>query len=104
VRKVAPLDNILGTEVDRKGLLGLLLNYGDVIANVGTTQFVFQGIYNPSGVQLDIVRSQEALFQRKKLAEKDRRRGEMVEWIDAYHREIVSRGGRKKSEGRDAGT
>ena len=103
VRKVAPLDNILGTEVDRKGLLGLLLNYGDVIANVGTTQFTFQGIYNPSGVQLDLVRSQEALFQRKKLAEKDRRRGEMVEWIDAYHREIVSRGGRKKSEGRDGG-
>jgi hypothetical protein len=103
IRKVAPLENILGTEVDRKGLLGLLLNYGDVIANVGTTQFVFQGIYNPSGVQLDLVRSQEALFERKKLAEKDRRRGEMVEWLDAYHREIISRGGRKKSEGRDGG-
>lgn len=103
IRKVAPLENILGTEVDRKGLLGLLLNYGDVIANVGTTRFVFQGIYNPSGVQLDLVRSQEALFERKKLAEKDRRRGEMVEWLDAYHREIISRGGRKKSEGRDGG-
>jgi len=38
-RKVAPLENILGTEVDRKGLLGIVLNYGDVIANVGTSQF-----------------------------------------------------------------
>jgi hypothetical protein len=103
VRKVAPLENILGTEVDRKGLLGILFNYGDVIANVGTTQFVFQGIYNPSAVQLDIVRSQEALYARKKLAEKEKRRGEMVEWIDAYHREIVSRGGRRKGEGRDGG-
>jgi CRP-like cAMP-binding protein len=99
IRKVAPLENILGTEVDRKGLLGLILNYGDVIANVGTEQFVFQGIYDPSAVQLDIVRSQEALYARKKHAEKDRRREEMVEWLDAYHREIVSRGGRKKSEG-----
>jgi hypothetical protein len=103
VRKVAPLENILGTEVDRKGLLGILFNYGDVVANVGTTQFVFQGIYNPSAVQLDIVRSQEALYARKKLAEKEKRRGEMVEWIDAYHREIVSRGGRRKGEGRDGG-
>jgi hypothetical protein len=99
IRKVAPLENILGTEVDRKGLLGLVLNFGDVIANVGTEQFVFQGIYNPSAVQLDIVRSQEALYARKKHAEKDRRREEMVEWIDAYHREIISRGGRKKSDG-----
>jgi hypothetical protein len=87
-RKVAPLENILGTEVDRKGLAGLILNYGNVIANVGTTQFVFQGVYDPSGVQQDIVRAQEAFLERKQRAERDRRREEMVEWLGAYHREI----------------
>lgn len=90
-RKVAPLENILGTEVDRKGLPGLVLNYGNVIANVGTTQFVFQGVYNPSAVQQDIVRALEACLERKKQVERDQRREEMVEWLGAYHRKISRR-------------
>ena len=64
-RKVAPIDNILGTEVDRKGLVGILLNYGDVIANVGTTQFIFEGVLDPVSVQQDIVHAQEAFMQTK---------------------------------------
>ena len=91
VRKVAPLENILGTEVDRKGLVGLVLNYGDVIANVGTTQFAFQGVYDPSGVQQDIARALEAFLERKKRGERDRRRQEMVEWLGAYHQETATR-------------
>ncbi len=90
-RKVAPLENILGTEVDRKGLSGLLLNYGNVIASVGTTEFVFEGVFDPSGVQQDIVRYQEALFERKKSGDRQRRQEEMVEWLSAYHREVGQR-------------
>ncbi len=90
-REVAPLENILGTEVDRKGLLGLLLNFGDVIANVGTTQFVFQGVYDPVGVQQDIVRAQEAVRQRKREKEVGERRQEMVELLNLYHEEIAPR-------------
>ncbi len=87
-RKVAPLENILGTEVDRKGLAGLLLNFGDVIANVGTTQFIFQGVYDPGGVQQDIVRALQAYLARKQQAERDQRREEMLEWLGAYHRQV----------------
>lgn len=87
-RKVAPLENILGTEVDRKGLAGLLLNFGDVIANVGTTEFVFQGVYDPGGVQQDIVRALQAYLERKRQAERDQRREEMLEWLGAYHRQV----------------
>jgi hypothetical protein len=90
VRKVAPIVNILGTEVDRKGVLGLLLNYGDVIANVGTTQFVFQGVYDPVGVQQDIVNAQGELLRRKDESERQRRRSEMVELLDIYHDEFSS--------------
>ncbi len=90
VRKVAPIVNILGTEVDRKGVLGLLLNYGDVVANVGTTQFVFQGVYDPVGVQQDIVNAQGELLRRKDESERQRRRSEMVELIDIYHDEFAS--------------
>jgi hypothetical protein len=97
-RKVAPLENILGTEVDRKGLVGVILNYGDVIANVGTTQFSFEGVFDPIGVQQDIVHAQEAFLQRSKEKERRQRRNEMIELIDIYHGQYTSRPG----EGPDA--
>jgi hypothetical protein len=84
-RKVAPIENILGTEVDRKGLIGILLNYGDVIANVGTTQFTFEGVLDPVSVQQDIVHAQETFLHQKAERDRARRQGEMVELIDIYH-------------------
>ncbi len=84
-RKVAPIENILGTEVDRKGLVGILLNYGDVIANVGTTQFTFEGVLDPVTVQQDIVHAQEAFLQLKSDQDRSRRQSEMVELFDIYH-------------------
>lgn len=84
-RKVAPLENILGTEVDRKGLLGIVLNYGDVIANVGTSQFTFDGVFDPVTVQQDIVHAQEAFLERRAERERKKRQREMVELLDIYH-------------------
>jgi hypothetical protein len=84
-RKVAPLENILGTEVERRGLVQLALNFGNVIANVGTSQFVFEGVFDPAGVQQDIVRAQEALLQRLRETEAGQRRDEMVELLHLYH-------------------
>jgi hypothetical protein len=90
-REVAPLENILGTEVDRKGLAGLLLNYGTVTAAVGTAEFKFQGVFDPVGVQQDIVRAQEAVLARKREKESGQRRDEMVELLRLYEKEIASR-------------
>ena len=84
-RKIAPLENILGTEVKRKGILGVMLNYGDVVASVGTEQFVFEGVWNPMETQQDIVRAQEALLERRRQLEKRQRRNEMVELFQIYH-------------------
>jgi hypothetical protein len=97
-RKVAPLENILGTEVDRKGLVGVMLNYGDVIANVGTTQFTFHGVFDPIGVQQDIVHAQEAFMQRNKEKERRQRRNEMIELIDIYHDQYTSRPGERPDD------
>lgn len=88
-RKVAPIENILGTEVDRKGILGLMFNYGDVITNVGTTQFVFRQVFDPVGVQQDIVNAQGTLLQKKHETEQQRRRDEMVELLDIYHEKFT---------------
>ena len=90
-RKVAPIENILGTEVDRKGILGLLLNYGDVIANVGTSQFFFEGVLDPVGVQQDIAHAQEAFLERRDVDMRKRRQTEMVELIDIYHDRFAGR-------------
>jgi len=91
MRKVAPLENILGTEVDQKGIVGIMLNYGDVITNVGTEQFTFEGVYDPVGVQQDIVHAQEAYLQGRTDRERSQRRDEMVELLDIYHDQYASR-------------
>ncbi|OGO20430.1 MAG: hypothetical protein A2Z14_04665 [Chloroflexi bacterium RBG_16_48_8] len=88
VRKVAPLENILGTEVERKGLIGILLNYGAVITNVGTEQFTFRGVYDPASVQQEIVQAQEAFLERESETQRRQRREEVVEWLSAYHEEV----------------
>jgi len=91
VRMIAPLDNILGTEIDRQGFLGVMLNFGSVIANVGATQFVFHGVYDPVSVQQEIVFAQDALLERHAETERVQRRDEVVEWLSAYHEEIRDR-------------
>jgi Cyclic nucleotide-binding domain len=98
-REVAPLENILGTEVDRKGLSGLLLNYGTVTAMVGTAEFKFQGVFDPVGVQQDIVRAQEAILARKRDKESGQRREEMVELLRLYEKEIASRRSQPQADG-----
>lgn len=90
LRKVAPLENILSTEVKRKGITGMLLNYGDVIAEVGTAKFTFEGVFNPAEVQQDIVRAQEALLERKRLRDQQRRQDELLDWLTVYHQETQS--------------
>ncbi len=87
MRKVAPLENILSTNVQRRGLAGLVLNFGDVVAEVGTAKFTFEGVYQPNLVQQDIVRAQEALMESRQQLERHQRREELVEWFGAYHEE-----------------
>jgi hypothetical protein len=86
-RKVAPIENILGTKVDRTGPLGVLLNFGSVMTNIGTDQFIFDGVFDPSGVQRDIVKALETRLALMKEDERRQRREEMIEWLRAYHRE-----------------
>lgn len=92
VRMVAPLENILGTEIDRKGIFSILLNFGSVIANVGTAEFSFDGVYDPARVQQDIVFAQDSFLERQAEVERTQRRDEVVEWLSAYHDEVDSRG------------
>ncbi len=85
-RKEAPLDNVLSLKYERPGLLGILLNYGTVTAKVATEDFKFEGVYDPVSVQNDVYRRLEARHAAREKAEGERRRGEIVEWFEVYHK------------------
>ena len=54
IKKVAQLDNILSIEYKRLGLMGLFLNFGTVTVAVGTSEFTFNYVYDPSRVQQEL--------------------------------------------------
>ncbi|MGB8253626.1 MAG: cyclic nucleotide-binding domain-containing protein [Anaerolineaceae bacterium] len=87
-RKTAPLENILSINYRKRGLMGLLLNYGTVNIQVGTESLIFDYVRDPSGVQREIFRRiadrQTAMRQAGLEAERDR----MSQWIAAYHRRV----------------
>ncbi|MCI0520381.1 MAG: cyclic nucleotide-binding domain-containing protein [Chloroflexi bacterium] len=87
VRKSAGLGDILTLEHERKGLIRLIFNYGDVIIRVSATQFVFKGVRFPDEVQEDIANYIEAFKRRKASADAEQERTRMRAWLGAYHEE-----------------
>jgi len=87
LKKTANLDTILSIEHERVNILGILLNFGTVTVNVGDTQFIFYGVYNPDQVHQDISDRQEALNRKAIEAEAKRERERMVNWLVAYYEE-----------------
>jgi CRP-like cAMP-binding protein len=84
-RKSAPLANVLSLKYERPGLLGVLLNFGTVVATVAGTEFRFEGVFDPPGVQNDVYRRIETLKAKKEEGENTRRRQELADWVLAYH-------------------
>lgn len=83
-RKSAPLANVLSLKYERPGLLGILLNFGTVVAMVAGTEFRFEGVFDPVGVQNDIYRRQEMQKAKKSAAEEATKRADMADWLLAY--------------------
>lgn len=85
-RNAAQLENILGTEYQRIGLLGNIFNFGTVYITVGGTKLAFENVLDPAAVQSDINRrfaARKAKNEQERVA-KDRER--MAEWLATYHR------------------
>jgi hypothetical protein len=87
-RKTAMLENILSINYRRRGLLGVLLNYGTVNIQVGTESLVFEYVRDPSKVQREIFRRMAERQTTLKKANIDSERDRMSQWITAYHRRI----------------
>jgi Cyclic nucleotide-binding domain len=87
IKKTAPLESILSVEHFRDGIIQLYFNFGYVYINVGETQFVFRGVYNPDQVHQDISDYLEALSQRKREKQAERERDRMLDWLTTYKSE-----------------
>jgi len=87
-RRAAPLDNILGTHYERIGFLGYILNFGTVYIDVGSTQFTFQDVLDPAGVQSDIDHRRLSRIAAKKETEQTTERNRMADWIASYHQNV----------------
>jgi hypothetical protein len=86
-KKTAPLDSILSLEVERFGLIGMLLNFGNVVANVSGQKFVFRGIYDPVTAQLDISTRMDAYRRKRREDEESRGDEHMLEWVKLLYEE-----------------
>jgi hypothetical protein len=84
-KKIAQLDNILSIEYKRLGIMGLILNFGTVYINIGTAQFTFDEVYDPSRVQQDIFRRIAERTYRKKQEDIQTERERVGDWITTYH-------------------
>jgi hypothetical protein len=84
-RNAAPLENILGTVYERRGLLGNLFNFGTVFITVGGNKMAFEDVMDPASVQSDIDRRRMARQQKKSEAVIAAERERMAEWLVTYH-------------------
>jgi CRP-like cAMP-binding protein len=87
-RRAAPLDNILGTRYERIGFLGYILNFGTVYIDVGSTQFAFEDVLDPAGVQSDVDYRRLTRMSSKEATERESERNRMADWMASYHQNV----------------
>jgi hypothetical protein len=84
-RKSAQLENIMSTSSERRGILGLLLNYGTVRIKVGVEVFDFTDVFDPPQVEQDIIRRIASRKNKKAEADKIAEAELMGNWLANYH-------------------
>lgn len=88
ITKSAPLENIIGLDYERLGFLGVVLNFGNVIINIGTdNKFIFYGIHNPARAQRDIFNYMYERRRKKQQADTMQEQERVSSYIAAYHRQ-----------------
>ena len=86
VSDIASLDNILHLEYERRGILQVVFNYGNVYITIGGGKdMTFLDLYNPSAVQDDIERRRLERITKKEQDSIKNERERMADWFAAYH-------------------
>ena len=84
-RNAAPLEGIMATFYERKGILGNLFNFGTVYITVGGSKLAFEDVIDPAGVQSDIDRRRMIRNAKKNEATVAAERDRMAAWLATYH-------------------
>jgi len=84
-RNAAQLENILGIEYKRIGILGEIFNYGTVYITVGGSKLAFEDVIDPATVQADIDRRRMARRAKQDAAKVSAERERMADWLVTYH-------------------
>lgn len=85
LKKTAQIKDILSIEHERKNILGILLNFGDVNIKVGQTNFDFIGVYNPDQVHQDVSDYREILRRTEREKARKNEQKQMVDWLVAFY-------------------
>ena len=93
-RRTASVLNIQSIRFERKGFLGLLLNFGTVYIRVGDEEFTFDNVPDPARIQERLFGVLEMSIARVKKSELTEQQQKLAEWMEAYHqvKEKKSRG------------
>lgn len=85
-RKQADLGNVQNVNADTPGFLATLFNFGNVVVETAgaKSDIVFQDVVNPSQVQSDIFKRRDAIQQKQRVNEGERRRKEYAVLLDVY--------------------
>jgi hypothetical protein len=87
ITKSALLENIQSLDYERRGILGVILNFGDVNINVGTEKMVFMGVADPARAQQDIFNRMYYRQRKRQLADATKQWEQVSDWLAAYHRQ-----------------
>lgn len=79
-RRSAPVQNIQTVEFKRKGIIGLLLNFGTVHIQIGNQELSFDDVYNPAAIQAEIFSRFKDHNTKSSRLEQEK----LADWIKTY--------------------
>jgi len=97
-KRSALLENVLSLDYERKNITQRVFDFGTVAINVGDIQLDFENVAHPQQVQREIFEHFNAAVKERELAEAERRREDMVEFLAAYHQESSAHTGGPDTE------
>lgn len=85
-RRIAPIKNIQSVRYERKGLLGLIFNFGTVYIRIGDDDFTFDDVARPAEVQQELFAAFEAAIERERVRKEKYQHQRVVDWMESYQR------------------
>lgn len=82
--RTAPIKNIQSIRYKRKGLIGLILNFGTVYIRVGDEELTFDNVPDPAAVQQELFWALERNLFSQKRADLTEQQRHVADWIASY--------------------